>query len=518
MFDAPAFPPPAQPPVVIEQPAPGYGNADLRVDAGHWHYRVTGNTLLPQARIRAILAAAADPQAAVQALSAAYQEQGYLLVAVKAVSGGPQTVWIQVVQGQVTQSSVPAELKGFFSGLEDRQDLTRDAMLRRTVLAQAYSARNGQSLHANFSPSSTPGGSELTVQTEPMPGSKPITGAFQLGNTGTRYASRYTTGLSLTADPGRGLEFTGNFVKGLANWSSASRGSQYKAASVGLSAITPWGVYGLNYQKTTYRIGDVAAPLFPQGEVQSLSANGSQLLHVTDRSRLGLTEALTHIGNTQSVYGGAYQLTDQNYSYAAFGLQYSTTTVLAQRSGQLSLGLTLNKGLTGLRGSLDIERDGAPTPRFRAINYSASWVQPLPKSTALQLSLSGQRAFDTLPNQQQWVLGGLGTLSAYFPGVLVGDSGYSGRLSLQGPSWGWNGWSVTPSAFVETGGARYTYTAPGTPRWQNLTDGGIGLNLQGPKGSNLTLVAARGISQSHVSSTVRNGSHAAFFFNFQQSF
>lgn len=518
MFDAQVFEPPAPAAMIVEQAAPAHGTADLLVTSHQWHYRVTGNTLLPEAKIPAVLGQAADPQAAVQALSAVYQQAGYLLVAVKAVSGGPQTVWIQVVQGQVTEAQAPAGVAGFFSGLQGRADLRRDELLRRTVLAQAYTARNGDALHANFAPSSTPGGSDLEVQLTPRPDARKVSGAFQLGNTGSRYASRYTTGLSLAVDPGRGLEFTGNFVTGLANWSAASKGSQYKAGSLGLSAITPWGIYGVSYQKTTYRIGDVAAPLFPQGDVRAFVASGNQLLHVTDRSRLGVNESVTHIANTQSVYGGTYQLADQNYNFASLGLQYSASTVLAQQTGQLSLGLTLNKGLTGLRGTLDIARDGAPSPRFRSMNYSLSWIQPLPKSALLQLNLNGQRAFDTLPSQQQWVLGGLGSLSAYFPGVLVGDSGYSARLSLQTQPWAWKGWSVTPNAFVETGGAAYTYTPPGSPRWQSLTDLGFGLNWQSPKGTTLTAVIARGIGNSHVSASTRDSNHAAFFFNLQQSF
>lgn len=518
MFDSPVFDQPPVAAVVIEQPAPEQGGVEIKVTAGAWRYRVTGNTLLPDAQIRAVLAAAADPQAAVAALSAAYQRAGYALVAVKAVGDGPQRVWIQVVQGQITQLRMPEDLSGFYAGLRDRQNLTRDELLRRTVLAQAYAARDGQELHANFAPSSTPGGSALEVQTPPRPDARAVSGAFQLGNTGSRYASRYTTGLSLAVDPGRGLEFTGNFVHGLANWSSASRGSQYQVGALGASIITPWGTYGLNYQKTSYRIGDVAAPLYPQGDVRSFAANGNQLLHVTDRSRFILSESVSHIGFTQAVYGGDYQLADQNYNFASVGLQYLTTTVLACQTGQLSLGLTLNKGLSGLSGSMDIERDGAPTPRFRSINYSLGWVQPLPKGAVMQFSLSGQRGFDTLPSQQQWVLGGMGSLSAYFPGVLVGDSGYAGRFSVQTAPWSWKGWSVTPSLFLETGAAAYAYTVPGTPRWQSLTDGGLALNLQGPRGSTLTLLAARGIGSSHVTSAVRDSSHAAFFFNFQQSF
>lgn len=519
MFDAPVFDLPTQPAVVVAQPASKEAGAELRVDGrSGWHYLVTGNTLLPDSAVRSLLATSADPQAAVQALSAAYQQAGYMLVAVKAVSGGPQTAWIQVVQGQITLTRAPRGVEGFFSGLQDRQDLTRDELLRRSVLAQAYAARNGDDLHASFTPSPTPGGSELTAEAAPRTGFRPVSGALQLGNTGTRYASRYTAGLSLAVDPGRGLEFTGNFVDGLANWSSASRGSQYKAGALGLSAITPWGIYGLSYQKTTYRIGDVAAPLYPQGEVRSLAASGNQLLRVTDHSRLGLTEAVTHISNTQAVYGGAYQLADQNYNVASVGVQYSTSTVVAQQTGQINLGLTVNKGLTGLRGSMDIERSGAPTPRFRSINYSLGWVQPLPKGAALQMTLNGQRAFDTLPSQQQWVLGGLGTLSAYFPGVLVGDSGYSGRLTLQSAAFGWKNWSVTPSVFAETGGSSLAFTPPGSPRWQSLTDAGVGLTLQGPKGTTLSLVAARGIANSHVSATLRDSSHAAFFFNLQQNF
>ena len=94
--DAPPTPPAAEPaPAAQVAPAPAGGT--FYVDAPEYRYAVTGNTLLPQARIEAILKAAATPKAAVDALNSAYVEAGYLFV----VIGGQvdnKLVALQVVQ------------------------------------------------------------------------------------------------------------------------------------------------------------------------------------------------------------------------------------------------------------------------------------------------------------------------------------------------------------------------------------------------------------------------------------
>src|SRR3569623_1806507 len=47
---------------------------------------------------------------------------------------------------------------------------------------------------------------------------------------------------------------------------------------------------------------------------------------------------------------------------------------------------------------------------------------------ATGLEASAQFSSDTLPEQQQWVLGGVGSLTSSLPGVVVGDKGYLGRV------------------------------------------------------------------------------------------
>ena len=43
-----------------------------------------------------------------------------------------------------------------------------------------------------------------------------------------------------------------------------------------------------------------------------------------------------------------------------------------------------------------------------------------------------------LPQQQQWVLGGIHRMAAWLPGTLIGDEGFYARLAVQKP-FDWNG-------------------------------------------------------------------------------
>ncbi len=127
--------PPVQPflpvtavPAIHMLAQPDHGEIPVAVVSHGYHYLVTGNTLLSSQSIRKLLDRAASPMEAVGALSAAYRQEGYFLVAVKAAVNG-QSIHVMVVQGQITEKNVAPGLGWFYTGLRgehlDESDVIR---------------------------------------------------------------------------------------------------------------------------------------------------------------------------------------------------------------------------------------------------------------------------------------------------------------------------------------------------------------------------------------------------------
>ena len=107
-----------------------------------------------------------------------------------------------------------------------------------------------------------------------------------------------------------------------------------------------------------------------------------------------------------------------------------------------------------------------PTPHFRYVTANASYQQHLPHGFQVDLTGQGQWAFNTLPVEQEWTLGGFGNLNAWQPAIAVGDSGYLARLEFSAGSPVVYRSEARLGLFLETGGAKPTTPPPG----RNLAD------------------------------------------------
>jgi len=508
------LPPPK--PVVQELRLAASATGPVIVLSHGFSYTVTGNTLLPKSTLREALEKAESPTQAVQNLKAAYSQAGYFLVALRAQVSAHDVV-LQVIEGQITRVDAQASLNRFYDGVEFDPTLQENELVRRNILAEAYASRSGLEFRPSVAPGQQPGGTTLTVQTPPQPNFKPISGSLVLGNYGSRYVGGMVLGENLSVRPGSGLEMNLSYAHGLPNALKDSAGSRYDAVNAGASLVTPWGFYGLTFARSTYRVGAAAAPLNPTGETQTWGFTGSQLLYGSPTLRISSTQGLTHVSNVTTVFQNLYTLTDQNYNYTNIGLQLSKNISIINLPGALNAGIAYNFGISGPIGTLSKTTPGLPTSRFHYWGVTSNWQQTLPDGWSSNVAFNGQWGLDTLPQNQQWVLGGYGSLTAWTPGVLVGDSGYLLRATLQSPSWQWRGWQMNAQGFAEQGAVTNHYTPAGTPGWQMLADLGVGLTWTSPWKTQLSLLAARSTANKNVSAaTLRN--QRAVYFILQQYF
>ncbi|MDD2746870.1 MAG: ShlB/FhaC/HecB family hemolysin secretion/activation protein [Acidithiobacillus ferrooxidans] len=509
------FSPPPTKPTVIERSAPL--SAPLVVQSHGYRYTVDGNTLLPMEALRLRLLTASDPSMAVHALEAAYRQVGYPLVAVRANVSG-KTVSVTIIEGVINALKAPSGLRSFYTGLLYQQGLSNAALIRRNILAQSYAARSGEQPQVGIQPGQAVGASVLSVQAEPLPKYQPWQLSYTFGNFGSRYSSRYEGITAASLNMGHGVQLHGSFANGFPGLSRETSGSNYADGIFGASIVTPWGIYGADYEALHYRIGAAAAPLYPTGNIHRLSVTGTQLAFADTDTRFAVAESWNQIINTVTAYNGFYRLTDQRYQYLDLSATLSQSFQAQGMPATMSGSFGISKGISPHRGTLSQSAPYLPSPRFLLYHWNLAYQQTLPLGMTVTAGFNGQWAENVLPSYNQWILGGMGNLSAYYPGIISGDSGYLGRFSLNGPAWRWRWFSADLNMAYAWGAAHNSYTPIGQPYWMGLGDLSLGLNLATDFGTSVRLVGAIPAGSVSVSKALRDSYHNDIYFSITQSF
>ena len=517
--DLPPATPDAAPVAAIVAPAPAA--APINVEANGFLYSVAGNTLLPAATIEALLRDTKSPKEAVDALERAYRQAGFLFIAVGA-QVNQRLVAIRVLQGRITEVAAPADLVPCLRRVMDREGLTRRDLLLQSALVDFYTARQGTRVRATFAPAEQVGGTKMTIAEEPIPGAKPWNATLAFGNLGSRFSSRYTAAASGALRPGGGLELSAGYTQGLPGLADDSAGSSYKGVQLGTSLVTPWGLYALSYSRTQYRLGERTAPLYPSGDIETGGITGTQLVYADEAARVTLNQSLIRVSNKQTVFDSDDAvLTAQDYTYATLGATYNRAVVLFGQGASFGAGVTYQQGLSPRTGTFDPDGPGVPNPRYSLGQANVSLSGSLPAGFSAAATVSGQFTDDTVPQNQQWVIGGVGNLSAWLPAVLVGDSGALARLAVTGPGYRWGDFGVSGAVFAEAGLTRFSYRPDGDPVTRSLADVGLSVTGATTFGLTATLAYAWPVWYRNVSGAIResaDSNRANLYFTLNQSF
>jgi hemolysin activation/secretion protein len=480
------------------------------LDSHGYHYIIVGNHLLTKVELAQAVKSGATPKDAVAALKKAYERKGYFLVALLGKEQHGE-VWLQVIQGRLTHVDGPQHMVAFFDHLKGDDRIKNSDVIRPSILAQAYAATNGQQPQISFKPSPEVGGSTMDISEVPLADSHAVGGSLTAGNYGNRYAGHYLAQAQAWARHD-GVTLQLSHSRALTGLDANTRGAYYSATSGSVSAVTPLGTFQLDGSTTTYRLGKAFAPLYPVGKIRTWGLAGTQLLYADEQRRWSLQEGVHRVTNSQTVFGGTYTLQDQKYvvwdASSDFSWRFSG---LFSQVASLSASGGLKLGTAGAGGGFT-RAPGSPTGHFRLYTGSVVVTQALSHQYSLQFNLSGQASTDTLPSYQQWVLGGINNLSAWLPGTIVGDRGYLGRLTLQGPQWTFGPMRVSANLFSEYGASRYSYIPALAPVWQALDDVGASASIAVPVAhTSLTLTYAKPVGSRDVTEVLRRGQRAHFF-------
>ncbi len=555
-IDIPPPMPPIQADVRSIEAAKAQARGVVKTGFADYQVEIVGPALLSKARIDAVMSRAKNPSQAVLGLNNAYYSQGHLLVGLHFALVGKK-LSIYVVQGKLANVVTPPALNQFFKPLIGDTDLTFGEFDRRRLLADIKASRAGEQVSVSYRRASAdPADITMVLTAKSLADYQATTASFQIGNPGSRFLGRYFQQSQLRHTTDYGTEVAFGYESALTSLGDDPRGGKsYDHLQLALDHPTRFGVYGFDISHIVYTqevLVDDSGTLREfdfKSKITQLGLNGKQVLVSSARNRFNTYQRIEHIEsefeNEDEPQAQDRLLLDEPHTSVEFGLTWfhrfpKGTTFNADLSGEWGVSSdgdnnagTLNTLAAASPRELDSRRR---TSQFRLIKPKLGLAIPVFKGGNLSFDFIGQFAGDhQVPQEQQWVLGGTGSLSAYLSGLLVGDSGYYGRVVLNLGRFGGDGISVVPSLFVEHGVAEFedaeavkdssgnlsVASASGSildvGEAQSVTDAGIRLQFDIAWDIDLELVVARNVADDNLSQAYLRNNEADFFFNLKKS-
>ena len=477
-----ALPPPVTPQLAPLSELQAQAQDQLQLEYRGVHIHVFGSHAVPAERLRKTVSAAATISDAVRAIGSLYYLAGFPATVLSYAADGSYDLYVRVVPGRVSEVKAPPRLQAYFDNLTRHAPLTDAELEHDRALADAVAERSGE----KYQPQLVPAGGDAIVLDLGQAGD----GIHQTGlaasfsNYGNRYAGPYLAAAGLRQDFSTGDEITASGVVaarflGL----GGDRAEPYHEGDGGWTHITRFGVFGLEGRYADFQQEVDGIQLkgnFSYGAatwLYPLYADFQHRLNLQARFERDHEELETPVVFSPSLLGdllellglysppGSEQVEVLSELYNTVGLDLN----YVQRSGfpgdhvlELGAGLAVRKGLGPASSPLTPAKLDYLLwrPSFN-VRYAVT-----PHWSALaqgNMQFSG----DSVPEQQQFIIGGPTSLHAYEPGAGPGDSGMDFRLAAE-----WKGYDdswfelhgLRPRAFVEYGETKLHRTVLGVPQ------------------------------------------------------
>lgn len=484
--------------------------------------RVQQAPYLTTEQLQQLLAEADSPSAAITALSRHYYNMGQLLVSLRYFRLG-DTVTVIVGQSRLKGLRGNPRLTHFFDGLVGDANLQLEEFDRARVPATLYAERAGleysisYELHAD-------GEVILDFIERPAADYRATDVELELNNQGSRFLGRYFARLAGSQRFANGAQLRGGYQAAISDWGETGDGDDYQQVELSFDQPLRYGLYGLELSHIRYERspqlettasggGGLCLPplvncpvqtelstVALDAEIQQLSVRGEQLLYSNPLRRLNVFERLSYVDSRIEPQAGDGALLDERYAALELGLRYTLRETWFERAAFARVELAAEVGLSDDDGSFASDPEpgvgiGRRSAEFVTLKPKAALNWALNERSELRASLQGQWADDVqLPQQQQWVLGGGGSLSAWLPGTLVGDDGLLANIALQ-QHYRWRGVSLRPALFVEYGAARFHDSTDELADWQSLADIGLSLSVDSGIGLHMQILAATPLAE-----------------------
>lgn len=507
-IDFPPPPAPIQGELTTLQADANQGAVSLQIAGYTVHVHAPG--VLDEADITAATAGFDDLSNAIRALTVAAQRNGVLAPKTLYVRS-ENDIFVSIYAGTINSISAPAPLMPYFAPLEKEDPLTIGDFEKKRLLAGIHASRMG----AGYTPVFTAAEGnayDLTLKPSPdlvSPGSVRV----NLSNVGNRFTGREFLDLDARRGSSSGDEFSvlARTAASVLKLDDVEPGSDYHETQLGWSRVTPFGLFGVSGRYVDYR-----------QQVQNTAFNGE--LCTVDTGYTGIvassaTQRVTVQGKVDYIYKGleldstGQKLQKEAYASLEAGAAWSTSFRLLSQSWLSQATVSARQGLGAAGSSLTLAD----------LDY---WlVRPAyslrSQGSALtgELQVSMQYADVIVPEQQQWIVGGIGNLHAYVPGVALGDRGVLVRMVGEYTPYTYSIITVKPRAFVEFAAAEFAKPVAGvSDDVQSLSDVGAELVVGIGPFIETAVTAALPIQHSGVSKQARDDARADFFFRLTAKF
>ena len=287
-----------------------------------------------------------------------------------------------------------------------------------------------------------------------------------------------------------------------------------------MNRMPAWGVFGINGRNINYYYNsdgtNTGIPL--NGHIWTGEALWLYPIHASFNSRWNVqakvdrTSKAAKIDDTETVLSRVYQR--ELYTSAELATTYASNFGFIGHTWNFTGGLAARKGF-GDNGvnftSLPIHGDQSYLLFRPAATLKFFWNN----SIATGVEASGQYSKDSVPEQQQLVLGGMGNLTSSLPGVIVGDSGYLARAFTEVMVPISDGLELRPKIFAERGSARFSKSASSPlsgKNFQTRNDAGVELGIKFTQLIDASVSYAKSFSDKNISDVVKDSSDARLFF------
>ena len=559
-IDLPPVMPPVNASVAQVQAAKSASATVVEADVNGTTVRVYGNEYLSDSDLRELLASAKTPAEAVIGLAKRYYQDGHLLMKVD-YARMLDSVAIIVKQLKLNEVTGAEEMQPYFAGLSGDADLSIAEFHRAKVLADLRSRRAGYDYDISYVEQGDDA-VDIQLSRKAIENHDATEIIVEANNKGSRFLGRYFGLAGVKHKFESGTQASVSYQTAFADLGESRDGEELNQVSISVDHPFASGLYGIDINYVDYlrepeaRVttpGSCLIPLLNLGctpaqssmvgieldaEILQASLRGEQVLYSTPWQQFSLTERIEFIDSTIDQEGRSEKLLDENYQVVELGGRYTLNRFQSeeQNAARLNASLKLRAGF-GDGGTLDRydeyraayqqQNPGQPVPdivapartaEFIALLPSLSYEQRITDGVTMKTTARGQFADEQLPQQQQFVLGGMDSMSAYLPGVLIGDEGYHLKVSLNKAIKAAEGLKLTPSLFAEYGGSWYNNTNSDFGDEQALADAGLRLKLEYGDFLYSELVAAKSIYDDVVNDDFIEELEADFYWRLRLTF
>ena len=510
-IDAPPALPPEQ--IVIRRPA---GRANAVLSFRRFRIHILGTLPSSSDRLQRLIEPAEDLSAAVRLLSDHYVRSGYPATQLRYMLIDDDLFLIAML-GQVVDVQAPEVLLPYFEPFVGRSPLRGSDLECARILASLHADRAGLNLAATFEPHDLDG---RVLQLRDVNGdidTRRIT--LGVGNPGNRFTGRHLADVLAEHGFASGDHLRLGWQTALRGLDDNQRSDRFDEFLAGWSRVTPTGLFGMQAILKQYEFRTAQTALTSagaDGEIIEVQASWERPISASNSHRW-LAAAEVDYTYKRSELDDGTRLQREEYPSIEIGLSGSSIMPLPQ-----ALQLMLEARLE-LRHGLG-KKDGDP----RAVNERYLLGRPQVRAALVlddrwELMMRGelQISRDTVPEQSQWVLGGVGYLDAYLPGVAIGDSGGLLRVELNHLETSpWLGIEWIPGIFAEYGYARFERPLPdlrpaGTAE---IRDAGARVDMLYARWLRASLSIARGFGESGIGDGDLDRNKANFQFSVSASF